>query len=469
VKVLFVLSQTNLTRHFDSVLLALADRGHRVHIASTRVDRSPLPHALATHPGISEGVCPDARGDRWEHASKTLRGLADYVRYLDPAFAHAPKLRDRAFRAMAKALTADERTHVKVRCPRCEARVADDDAGRLFGAIGEPAVSGLADLLARIERSVPPDPGHVRYLEEQRPDLLLVTPLVNLEMSQADWVKAGRAAGVPVGFPVFSWDNLTTKGLVHEAPDRVFVWNAIQRREAAVYHRIPAGQVEMTGATRFDAFFAMTPGADRRAFCRRVGFDPGRPILCYLCSSEFVAEREVGFVRRWVAAVRADPRLSACAILVRPHPRTLDQWIEPGALRGIAGGEAQIALAGSRGMNADQTLYDALYHSAAVVGLNTSAQIEAGILGKPVCTLVAPEFARGQAGTLHFQYLLRSSGGFVEMAGDMDEHRAHLASALEGRYDRLRIRDFIGAFVRPHGLDRPATPILADAIERLAS
>ena len=31
-----------------------------------------------------------------------------------------------------------------------------------------------------------------------------------------------------------------------------------------------------------------------------------------------------------------------------------------------------------------------------------------------------------------------------------------------------RRRAFVESFVRPHGLDRPATPILADAIEELA-
>ena len=36
-------------------------------------------------------------------------------------------------------------------------------------------------------------------------------------------------------------------------------------------------------------------------------------------------------------------------------------------------------------VQADPALYDALYHSAAVTGLNTSAMIEAGIPGKPQC------------------------------------------------------------------------------------
>jgi hypothetical protein len=120
-------------------------------------------------------------------------------------------------------------------------------------------------------------------------------------------------------------------------------------------------------------------------------------------------------------------------------------------------------------LNADQSLYDALYHSIAVVGLNTSAQIEAGILGKPVLTLLAPGFEAGQQGTLHFRYLLREEGGFVEVASDLEEHRNHLASALAGTYDVEAIRKAVQEFIRPEGWHRPVTPILADAITRLGA
>ena len=48
------------------------------------------------------------------------------------------------------------------------------------------------------------------------------------------------------------------------------------------------------------------------------------------------------------------------------------------------------------GSVADPALYDSLYHAAAVVGLNTSAMIEAGILGKSVFTIQTQEFAGGQ-------------------------------------------------------------------------
>ena len=47
-----------------------------------------------------------------------------------------------------------------------------------------------------------------------------------------------------------------------------------------------------------------------------------------------------------------------------------------------------------------------MYYSAAVVGLNTSAFIEAAVVGKPVLTITLPEISTfNQEGTLHFRYL----------------------------------------------------------------
>jgi hypothetical protein len=121
-------------------------------------------------------------------------------------------------------------------------------------------------------------------------------------------------------------------------------------------------------------------------------------------------------------------------------------------------------------MQADPSLYDSLFHCDAVVGLNTSAMIEAGILGKSVFTIETQEFAGGQEQTLHFHYLLARNGGLVEVARDIDEHLAQLAAALaDPAPGAARSRQFAERFVRPRGLDRPVAPIMADEIERIAT
>ena len=61
------------------------------------------------------------------------------------------------------------------------------------------------------------------------------------------------------------------------------------------------------------------------------------------------------------------------------------------------------------------------------------------------------------------------SGGGVAEREEFDEHAAQLAGALRGLSDHEeRQRRFLHAFVRPRGLDQPATPVFADAVEDLA-
>lgn len=461
-RILFHVTLTTMLRHFESVLLELAERGHVIRIASHRSPEIAPPAALVAHPRVAFVTSPGRRGDEWTTPIHELRALRDYIRYLDGRFKPATKLRARALRTAVKAITHDERMHLVHRCPRCDARLVDDEVGQMLRGFSKQGVKNLGQLLALMEQTIPSAVALEDFLKAEDPDIVLVSPLVNLGSYQADFVKSARALRIPVVYPVFSWDNLSTKGLIHVQPDGVIVWNELQRTEAIEMHGVPPDRIVVTGAPRFDDFFAMSPETTRAEFCAIHGLDARQPIVVYLCSSEFVAGGEIEFVRRWIDEVRREPSLRSCNILIRPHPRQQKPW------KKFAAPGPRVAVALPRAMNADPTLFDTVHHSVAVVGLNTSAQLEAGIVGRPVLTILAPEFADGQQGTLHFSYLLKEHGGFVDVAPDFDTHRRQLAAAVKGDFDARAIRTFIEKFLRPHGIDRPATPFMVRAIEEFA-
>jgi hypothetical protein len=388
--------------------------------------------------------CPSARTDGWEDVAGWLRRGRDRLRYFDPRYAEAGSLA-----ARAEANTPKSWNQVLDRHPWL---------GRHWRATQRG--------LAWAETLVPCDPAFLDFMRDQAPDLVLVTPLVEFGSYQTDYVKCAHHLGVPVAYLPFSWDNLTNRGLIRVAPDRVLVWNRYQRDEAVTLHGIAPGRVVVTGAPRFDVFFRMRPSTTREAFCAPLGLDPARPLALYLCSSGFIAPREVGFVRAWVRALRATPSggwLHDCQVLVRPHPAYPDEWqaADLSDLPGVAVWQARST------MNADRRLFDSLFHAAAVVGLNTSAMIEAAIVGRPVYTITAPEFAGGQAGTIHFHYLLAANGGVVTVATDLEEHCRQLATAPEDASATAeRSRRFLGDFVRPHGLATPASDVMVEEVER---
>jgi hypothetical protein len=100
-----------------------------------------------------------------------------------------------------------------------------------------------------------------------------------------------------------------------------------------------------------------------------------------------------------------------------------------------------------------------------VVGINTSAFIEAAILGRPVYTLMIPETADNQTGTVHFSYLLNTGGGVLEVARNFDEHIRQLDHALN--QPQQGIKPFVREFVRPHGLDVSAAQRFVEAVESM--
>jgi hypothetical protein len=442
-RILFLVHNLGKTRHFEGVIRSLTDLGHTVTLGAVRKLRKPLKltETLADNPNLDVAPFPHARVDEWKQATRPLRLARDYMRFLQPEYSGAAKLAARAGHYAPDGLTM-----------ALERRPWLRQRWRL-----------VQRALALAETLIPSERFFELSMRAEAPDLLLITPLVDFGSYQTDYVKAAHRIGLPVAFVPFSWDNLTNRGLIRVPPDRVLVWNERQKHEAVAMHGVPADRVTVVGAPRFDEFFAMRPATTREAFCTGQGLDPARPLLLYLCSSKFVAPDEVGFVRRWIHAIRsaADARLRDAAILVRPHPANADQW----TTADLGAVEQAAVWQGQGRMQSDQSLYDSLFHSAAVVGLNTSAIIEASILERPVYTIEESEFAGGQQQTLHFHYLLAANGGPLESAPSLDTHVTQLGRGLHDPAPGiLRARAFVASFVRPRGTDQPVAPLMAAEI-----
>ncbi len=465
-RIFFILKQMGYARHFTSTVRLLAERGHTVRLAAQDGEQG-LPAALQGVPQVSVTTCASKRGDQWQDYLSLVRRTSDYLRYLTPQFCQASKLRARAFEKLVSTLSNGQRA--------LEPGWAD-----LAMALSPDELGRLRRLLAMIEETIPPSVHTQEFLQREAPDLVLITPLIDIGSSQADYVRACRALGIPCAMVLFSWDNLSTKGLIHEIPDQIFLWNELQVREAIELHQVPRDRLTVTGAPRFDEFIQLKPATDRLTFCRDLGLDPGQPIVVYLGSSKFVAEHEEPFIREWLAFLRSHPQLRGANVLVKPHPDVNRDWGEEGDRVRWATPDGEMRIRVTRPFDLDrvvvtrstftsaQFLYDCLHHSVAVVGLNTSAEIEAAIVGRPVLTVKAPvELADGQDGTLHFRYLLAEEEGFVQYAGTLEEHGHQLARAVAGDVDTASIRRFVETFIRPAGIDKPAGKVLVRGLERL--
>jgi hypothetical protein len=452
-RVLFVMRNHGYVRNYASTVRLLASRGHTVIIGSRGREKHMavdtdgyLAELSAADPRVRVEILPK-RGDGWAAFAASVRAVRNALRYRHPAFRGAALLAARATE------------HLKRQAPQ----VAALGLPRPW-----PVAAALSSIAGIIEAAIPTDQAIDDAVSSLAPDAIVVTPLVDFNSYQIDYVKTAKRRGIPVAMAVASWDNLTNKGIIAVQPDCVIVWNDAQTREAVELHGVRPEAVRVTGAQLFDDWFDRGPATTRHAFCARAGLDAGRPFILYLCSSLFIARDEVPFVRLWIDRLRSStfPALRDCGVLVRPHPGHAGPWAN--ADLSEFGNVAVWPRGGDMPLfeDAKDAYFDSLHHSAAIMALNTTGMIEAGIVGRASFTLLAPEFAGTQHGTLHFAHL--TAPGFLRTAHTFDEHHAQLDAELETPSTRTSLAPFLEQFVRPFGLTSPATPRLADTIDELA-
>lgn len=449
-KILFALHLFSHSRHFHAVIQRLVDRKDSVEIMALhkvdqwRTDLRVPPHLKGFKKRLTLLNAPRPSGDRLRGALNALRGARNYTIY-----GHWQLAATKVFRTRAAAFSP-----APVRA--------------LFQPDGPLPGRWIAAASRWAERRIPADPVIVEAIRASAPDVVLVSPLIFNEMRELnDYVKAAQELGIPVGFPVFSWDNLTTKGTAQVLPDRIFVWNETQKTEAVELHGWPADRIDVLGAWRFDGFAEQPPRLTYDAFCKAYGLDPGRITITYLGSSPIVAPTEARFVVEWVNAIRAsaDPDLAGANLLIRPHPRNLKTWMETEGLASASGVAMQPVDANS--LYDTDDLFEALHHSRAAVGLVTSAMLEAALLGRPVHTVMTSLAGEGQTGTAHFDYLTSVGGGLLHQAVDLDDHVGRLSESVKQAGPDVRSEAFVAAFIAaPNG--RAPSLNLVEAIDVLA-
>ena len=98
VQVLFFMKHPGSVRNFESALLELLRRGHRVRLVFD-AQKSPASLASVEALALKHAELTFERAPRLASGRRkvdALRRAADYLRYLEPRYAHATKLRARA-------------------------------------------------------------------------------------------------------------------------------------------------------------------------------------------------------------------------------------------------------------------------------------------------------------------------------------------------------------------------------------
>lgn len=446
-KILFVFTHYNFWAPLDPVAREYVEAGHQVAVL---IDRARNVNFEKRYP-FGAGKQPyemdwsKSRGDAWQFLLNPLRELISYISYLKLRQPTSPLLTERWAAYVPFFLKPLTRT----------------EKGRAW-----LSRDSFWNLLRRLESSAPTSRRIKRQLAEVAPDLVVAASAILPYSKETDYLKAAQEMGIPTILIVPSWDNLTTKGILHAQPDHVFVWNAGQTPEAVNLHNIAAERVFCTGAPKFDPWFEVQPTLDRRSFCQKIGIDPEKPYLLYLCSSEFISGDETSYIMELADRLHSDARFNDLTLLIRPHPQNLGPWKN----HSTDGSKLVVWPMNQKSLAPADTIqdyYHSLYYSIGVTGINTSAFIEAAIVDKPCIAITPQRFAHTQMGIPHFRHLLEA--GFLELAPDENYFLSAIADIRAGLDSKKQERRrFVRDFVRPRGLESRALDVMARAIENVA-
>ena len=445
-RLVFVLGGRVFFRFVDGAVRELHDRGHEIYVLTPNGANTALERCVEDCPAVRVTEYRDSRY-RWRRPLTALRHLRAYRHWLEPERRWSDFLR-RRWATTSFGFPRTLRGVVRL--------LGHERFDRWLGRLPRSWFESP-------ERAIAPDPSVTRSLVDLAPALVVCTPFVypspRRHTTEVEYLKAASRLGIPTAVVVASWDNLTMKGAFYVRPDRVLVWNEIQRQEARDLHEFPAQQVVVTGAPIFDSWFAGRFELPREEFLAEAGLADASDYVLYVESSGASGDewRTIHDLAEALDQAAADPGLR---VMVRRHPSRRDPWppLEHPRLRLFPDASAVPDTEESR-----RRLFNSIHHSRAVVGINTTVFLEAAILDRPTVALLDPEKDHFQAGLVHFRYLL--DAGYLELAHDAAQVAARILAIRDGEdAGRAPRRAFVASFIRPLGLGRPAAAILAQAL-----
>lgn len=319
----------------------------------------------------------------------------------------------------------------------------------------------VQEFIRGVESRIPSDPSIKQWLQQNRPDIVIGSPCIYARQDEMEYLRAANELGIPTIVSIFSWDHLLTKGTLHVLPDWLMVWNQNLADDAVTLHSMPKDRIFLTGAPHFDVWFEKTPTLDYGAFCNRVGLDPDRKYIAYLCSA--VRGDESTLVHEFADALSADPETRDLSVLVRPYPSKSDIW-DNFEKKNVVIWPKKGSIPNSSSEKDDY--YHTIYHSLAVAGISTTAFVESAVIDKPCLVIMTDQYSyEHRMG--HFLYLLDAD--FLEIARDVNDFTSILHRIMQGEDAKAAQRDlFVTQFTRPWGKHLRASQIMAEAIELVA-
>lgn len=117
-----------------------------------------------------------------------------------------------------------------------------------------------------------------KVFETYKPDLVFATDIFNPH--DVKCLLEARGAGIKTVGMVRSWDNTSTRGVLHFVPEEIVVHNKIIKDELISYNKIDGSKIHITGIPHHDKILT-PPRISKDDFFKKYGLDPKKKTVFY--------------------------------------------------------------------------------------------------------------------------------------------------------------------------------------------
>jgi hypothetical protein len=214
----------------------------------------------------------------------------------------------------------------------------ENQMSRCVRVLAKSPVAGALDrMLAQARRWLTPQDFFSQDLDTLDMDILLVTDPTNRALDPLYYGCLRR--GVALAGLVLSWDNLTTKGIIHREYARIMVWNQIMHAELRRMYPEYTGQTgRVVGFPRFDVYRRVpSAGFERAQFLSGLGLDPAKRVILLASANLRFFRNQTQVFRHVCEAKQQGVFPPDVQILIRCHPHEVrEEYAELRDFPGVA-------------------------------------------------------------------------------------------------------------------------------------
>lgn len=264
-----------------------------------------------------------------------------------------------------------------------------------------------------------------KFIKISNPNNVIIANLVNDKpLNQNEIIKCCKKLKIKISYIVRSWDNLTNKGRMNLAPDVFFVWNEAQKKEILKFHNFKDSKIIIVGPLLYEHLLNENELIKKETFLNKIGANVAN-IITYVGSSPQILQNEIDYLISFLQKVISSKILDHnTALIIRMHPlqtlsnsfknsKHLNSQIEK-IDKLLELEKYNIHFIPSLKSNffekIDKSLYlNTIYHSDFLIGINTSAMVEAMFYEKITVVPPIPDNLNKKGNllthTYHFSYL----------------------------------------------------------------